>query len=225
MSLRKPFFSISVFITLGLLLFTGTACTRIFYASMKKLGREKRDILVSRIVDAKKAETEASEQFKTALEAFQSVTQFSGGDIEKAYNKLNDEMKDAQGRANKVSDRIQSIDKVSKDLFKEWSGEIDQMSDGKLKNESRVLLRGSEQRQTELLRQMRVSEAKMKPVLQKLFDQVIFLKSNLNARAISSLKTHAASIDSDVTDLIKEIEKSNAEADKAIAGLTAASEP
>ena len=184
MSLRKPFFSISVFITLGLLLFTGTACTRIFYASMKKLGREKRDILVSRIVDAKKAETEASEQFKTALEAFQSVTQFSGGDIEKAYNKLNDEMKDAQGRANKVSDRIQSIDKVSKDLFKEWSGEIDQMSDGKLKNESRVLLRGSEQRQTELLRQMRVSEAKMKPVLQKLFDQVIFLKGNLNARAI-----------------------------------------
>ena len=98
------------------------------------------------------------------------------------------------------------------------------MSDGKLKTQSRGLLKGSEQRQDEMLRQMRISEAKMKPVLQKLFDQVIFLKSNLNARAISSLKGNAAEIDTRVRDLIKEIEKSNQEADKAIAGLDADSD-
>ncbi len=186
---------------------------------MKKLGKEKRDILVSRIMDAKKAQTEASQQFQTALEAFQSVTNFSGGDLEKAYNNLNGELNAAQGRANKVSDRIQSIDKVSKDLFKEWSGEIEEMSDGKLKTQSRTLLRGSELRQDEMLRQMRISQAKMKPVLQKLFDQVIFLKSNLNARAISSLKGNAAELDTDVKALIRELEKANQEADKAIAGL------
>lgn len=216
---RKSFLYLFVCASLCGALSFSNGCTRIFYASMKKLGKEKRDILVSRIMDAKKAQTEASQQFQTALEAFQSVTNFSGGDLEKAYNNLNGELNAAQGRANKVSDRIQSIDKVSKDLFKEWSGEIEEMSDGKLKTQSRTLLRGSELRQDEMLRQMRISQAKMKPVLQKLFDQVIFLKSNLNARAISSLKGNAAELDTDVKALIRELEKANQEADKAIAGL------
>jgi len=167
---------------------------------MKKMGKEKRDILVSRILDAKKAQPDAAAQFQNALEAFESVTNFSGGDLEEAYNKLSNELKEAQERASKVSD-------------------------GKLKNDSRQLLRGSEQRQAEMLRQMRVSEAKMKPVLQKLFDQVTDLKCNLSARAISSLKTNAASIDTDVPDLIREFERSNQEADKAIAGLEEDSEP
>lgn len=140
--------------------------------------------------------------WKSALEAFQAVTNFNGGDLEKAYNKLNGELEDTQGRVKKVSDRIDGIEKVAKDLFKEWSGEIDKMSDGKLKNDSRSLLRGAELRNAGLLRQMHAGEARMKPVLQKFYDQVVFLKHNLNARAIGSLKKQAASIDSEVAALI-----------------------
>ena len=207
-----------------LLALAATSCTRLFYASMKKLGKEKKDILVSRILDGKKAQKEAADQFKTTLEAFQAVTAFNGGNLEKAYNKLNNQLEDAQDRAEKVHGRIQSIEKVSGDLFKEWGGEIDQMSNGKLKNESRQLLRDSEQRNRTLLRQMRASEDKMKPVLQAFRDQVIFLKHNLNAQAIQSLKTHAAGIDSGVAKLIHEIELANHEADQTIAGLDKASE-
>ena len=36
-----------------------TACNRLYYASMEKLGKEKRDILVKRIVDGKKDQEEA----------------------------------------------------------------------------------------------------------------------------------------------------------------------
>ena len=191
---------------------------------MKKLGKEKRDILVNRIKDGKEAQEEAAEKFKTALEAFQEVTKFDGGDLEKMHKKLNKQLEEVDSRAHKVHDRVQSIDKVANDLFKEWGGEIEKMSEGKLKTESRKLLRDAENRQETLIRQMRSSEEKMTPVVQAFRDQVIFLKHNLNARAISSLKRTVLEIDDDVKALILEIEKSNREADRTIAGLSQASD-
>lgn len=199
-------------------------CTSLYYSSMKKLGKEKRDILVSRIEDGKQAQEDAAKQFKTALEAFQEVTQFDGGDLEKLHKKLNKQLEETDERARKVHDRVQSIDKVAGDLFKEWSGEIDKMSGGRLQAESRTLLRGAETRHASLMRQMRSSEAKMTPVVQAFRDQVIFLKHNLNARAITSLKKTVLEIDDDVKALVLDIEKSAREADRTIAGLSAASE-
>lgn len=200
------------------------ACSALYYSSMKKLGKEKRDILVNRIKDGQEAQQEAAEQFKTALEAFQSVTKFDGGDLEKMYKKLNKQLEEVDGRANKVHDRVQSIDKVANDLFKEWGGEIDKMSSGNLKAESQKLLRGAETRHATLMRQMRSSEEKMTPVVQAFRDQVLFLKHNLNAKAISSLKKTVLEIDDDVKALIVDIEKSNQEADRTIAGLATASD-
>lgn len=199
-------------------------CSSLYYSSMKKLGREKRDILVSRIQDGKKAQDQAAQQFKTALEAFQEVTKFDGGDLEKIHKKLNKQLEDAEDRAKKVHDRIESIDKVANDLFQEWSGEIDKMSSGRLQEESRRLLRDATQRHQNLIRQMRSSEDKMAPVVQAFRDQVLFLKHNLNARAIQSLKKSVLEIDDDVKALILDLEKSNQEADKTIAGLSAVTE-
>jgi hypothetical protein len=199
-------------------------CSSLYYSSMKKLGREKRYILVSRIQDGKKAQDQAAQQFKTALEAFQEVTKFDGGDLEKIHKKLNKQLEDAEDRAKKVHDRIESIDKVANDLFQEWSGEIDKMSSGRLQEESRRLLRDATQRHQNLIRQMRSSEDKMAPVVQAFRDQVLFLKHNLNARAIQSLKKSVLEIDDDVKALILDLEKSNQEADKTIAGLSAVTE-
>jgi len=49
-----------------------TGCSQLYYSSMKKIGKEKREILVSRILDGKEAQQDAAKEFKTALEAFQS---------------------------------------------------------------------------------------------------------------------------------------------------------
>ena len=68
---------------------------------------------------------------------------------------------------------------------------------------------------------MQASEKKMQPVLTAFRDQVLFLKHNLNSKAIGSLKKSAIEIDNEVGLLIKEIEKSNQQADKTIAGLNA----
>ncbi len=56
----------------------------------------------------------------------------------------------------------------------------------------------------------------MTPVLTAFHDQVLFLKHNLNARAIGSLKQTGISINADVNALINSIDGSMQEADKLI---------
>jgi hypothetical protein len=83
------------------------------------LGRRS-DILVSRVKDSKKDQQQAKEQIKTTMESFQALTGFQGGELEKSYKKLNGEYEKAADSAQKLHNRIDSIDQVSNDLFKEW---------------------------------------------------------------------------------------------------------
>lgn len=53
----------------------------------------------------------------------------------------------------------------------------------------------------------------MEPVLKRQKDQVLYLKHNLNAQAIGSLKQEVGSIEADVQRLITEMERSIKEAD------------
>jgi hypothetical protein len=196
-----------------------TGCSSIYYASMEKLGKEKRDILVKRLIEGKKDQDKAKEQIKTTLEAFQELTGFQGGDLEKVYNKLNGELQDSKDRAKDLSNRIDSIDRVAKDMFAEWTHEIAGMRDPQLKVSSRKLLRDTERRHQVLMRKMRDVEERMEPVLRTFEDRVLFLKHNLNARAIRSLKQTNLEIDRDVTALVSGIDASIAEADAFIETL------
>ena len=196
-----------------------TGCTSLYYNAMEKIGKEKRDILVQRILAGKKDQERAKEQIKTTLEAFQELTGFAGGDLEKTYKKLNGEFEDAGKRANDVSDRIKSIDQVGTDLFREWNQELATIKDTALHARSQQLLRRTRTRHQQYLQRMKQTERKMLPVLQGFRDQVLFLKHNLNAKAIGSLKTTAAKMDGDVTALVADIEGSIKEADAFIQTL------
>ena len=59
---------------------------------------------------------------------------------------------------------------------------------------------------------MERAESKLEPVLAVFKDQVLYLKHNLNARAISSLKNELSGIKTDVSTLINAMEKSIDEA-------------
>jgi len=189
---------------------------------MQKLGKEKRDILVQRVKDTKKDQEETKEQLKTTMEKFQELTGFQGGDLEKSYKKLNDEYERAAGQANKLHERIKSIDQVSNDLFSEWQKEINEMRNSQLKSRSTAMLRDAKDRQANYMKAMRKTEDQMTPVVAAFHDQVLFLKHNLNARAIGSLKGTSAKINTDVAALIKSIDSSMQEADKLIASLASA---
>lgn len=207
---------------LSLSLFTG--CTRTYYKAMATLGKEKRDILVSRVKDSKKEQQQAKEQIKTTMESFQQLTGFQGGQLEKNYKQLNGEYEKAADSAKKLHDRIHSIDQVSNDLFKEWQKEIDGMENRKLKQQSAAMLRQSRLQEAGYIKSMRQTEARMTPVLTAFHDQVTFLKHNLNARAIGSLKGTSAKISTDVDVLLSSLDGSIAQADALIQSLNASNE-
>ncbi len=201
--------------------FVLSGCSSLYYASMEKIGREKRDILAQRVVDGRKDQEKAKRQIQTTMEAFQELTGFQGGDLEKVYKKLNGEYEDAEKRAGEVSERIRSIEKVSNDLYAEWEKEIGEIRDSSLRSSSRKMLRETQQGVAGVLKRMRVVEARMKPVLSRFRDKVLYLKHNLNARALRSLEDTRVEMDTDVDALVRDIDRSIEEADAFIAAMKA----
>jgi hypothetical protein len=211
----------TVCIPLILLVLLPAACKSTYYKAMQTLGREKRDILVQRIKDAKKDQDQTKQQLQTTMESFQALTGFQGGSLEKSYKRLNSDYESANSQAGKLHDKIQSIDQVSNDLFKEWQGEIAAMDNAKLKTQDNLMLRNAKTRQATYMRAMRRTEDQIAPVLKAFQDQVLFLKHNLNSRAIGSLKGTSATLQGNVADLIQSIDASSQEADKLISSLAA----
>ena len=192
------------------------SCSTTYYKAMETFGVHKRNILVDRVEDARDSQQEAGEQFKTALEKFREVVNFDGGELEDRYNKLKSEYDRSEEKAEEVRKKIASVERVAEDLFEEWEKELDEYSDSRLRNSSEETLRDTKRKYDDLIRAMRKAENKMPPVLSRLKDQVLFLKHNLNARAIGSLQGVVVDLQSDVDVLIKELEKSISEANEFI---------
>lgn len=93
-------------------------------------------------------------------------------------------------------------------------------SNANLKRQSAAKLSATKKKYKQLMSSMRKAESRMEPVLSALQDQVLYLKHNLNARAIDSLKGELGTIESDVARLIKDMEKSIAESQAFIAELS-----
>jgi hypothetical protein len=200
----------------GLLLPMLGGCSTAYYKTWEKLGWEKRDILVDRVKDARDDQEDAKKQFQTTLQRFQEVTGFQGKDLEAKYKKLNTEYERSEASAADVRGRIESVEKVAGDLFAEWREELKQYSDPNMRRNSERQLEETRQRYGQLIDVMKQAEGKMAPVLAAFKDQVLFLKHNLNAQAISSLQTTSAQIEGEVQQLIKDMEASIAEANKFI---------
>ena len=195
-------------------------CSSAYYSTMETFGVHKRDILVDRVEKGREEQEAAKEQFQTTLEAFQELTTFDGGDLEKLYKKLNKEYERAQSRADDVTERIDSIQEVSDDLFSEWENEIGEMANADLKGKSEQMMKDTLGRYEQLIGKMRGAEAKMEPVLAEFRDHVTFLKHNLNAQAISSLRDTSIAIEGEVSSLVQEMQASIEEADAFISAMS-----
>jgi hypothetical protein len=196
-----------------------TGCDTLYYKAMRQIGKEKRDILVGRVKDARKSQAEAQQEFKTALERFQQIVQVDGGTLEEKYKKLNDELERSEKRANEVKDRIDAVRNVSKDLFKEWNDELGKYADRSLRQESERELRETKRRTDALIASMVRAHARVEPILRPLRDRVLFLKHNLNARALGALTKELGSVQTGVDELVSDMQKSIAEADAFIAEM------
>jgi len=194
-------------------------CDSLYYRAMKKFGWEKRDLLVKRVREARGAQADAQKEVKTTLERFREIVAFDGGSLEDKYKKLNDELQHSEDRARNVSDRIDAVRDVSNDLFKEWQNELGKYSDRRMRQESERELRATKARTETLIQAMTRAQQRVDPVLKPLRDRVLFLKHNLNARAMGALSKELDSVTTEVDALIADLQKSVAEADAFLAEM------
>lgn len=202
----------TIFIIASIVLMMLSACSTIYYEGLEKIGIPKRDVMVHRVEKARDTQEETKEQFKSALQQFKAATNFSGGDLEAVYTKLNDEYEASVSKAEEVRSRIEDIEDVSQALFTEWEQEITQYSNANFKRSSQNKLNVTKQHYSQLIASMKNAEARIAPILTVFRDQVMFLKHNLNAQAITSLKGELGNIESDVSALIASMENSIDEA-------------
>ena len=189
-----------------------SGCETAYYNAWEKVGVHKRDLLVDRIEDTQDAQEDTQEQFKDALEQYRAVVNFDGGDLEKLYNKLNSEYEDSETAAQAIADNIRRVEDVADDLFEEWENELAMIKNRSLRQDSASKLHDTRYKYQQMVKSMRKAEKTVHPVLETLRDQVLYLKHNLNARAISALKGELNTINSDVNKLIVDMQKSIDEA-------------
>jgi SMC interacting uncharacterized protein involved in chromosome segregation len=194
-------------------------CQTAYYSTMEQFGVEKRDILLDRIEQAQSAQEDGQEQFRSALEQFSAVVNFDGGELQQVYDRLNTEFEDSEAAAAEIRNRIDAVESVSEDLFNEWSAELEQYTNQSLRRDSERQLRDTRQRYTVLIATMHRAEEATEPVLNSLRDNVLYLKHNLNAMAISSLRGELNTINDDVERLIQVMDQAISESDRFIAEM------
>jgi hypothetical protein len=194
-------------------------CQTAYYEAMEKFGHHKRDLMVSDVKKARDAQQDAKQQFKSALERFAHTVNVQGGQLQDKYDVLNAEYEHSEVKAQAVRDRIKSIENVSEALFDEWEGELKQYSSTALRTKSQKQLTRTRSQYAQLIRAMKRAESKMDPVLAKFKDYVLFLKHNLNAQAIVSLKNELVSVEGNIDALVKDLTASIQEADSFVAAM------
>jgi gas vesicle protein len=200
-------------------IFVLAGCSSLYYGAMEKAGVHKRDIMVDRVKSARDTQNEVKEQFLTAMEQYKSVVNFQGGDLEMEYEKLNATLEKTEAGADEVRKKIRAVEDVSEALFKEWRSEIKQYNSDTLRQASQRQYDLTRKKYTELIDAMKNAESRLEPALVPLRDQVLFMKHNLNARAIAALGGELTGVQTNVDRLVREIESAVAQADEFILSL------
>ena len=195
------------------------ACSQAYYGAMEKVGIHKRDILVDRVEAARDAQSEAQKQFTSALEQFSAVVHIEDNDLKRAYEKLNAEYEDSKDAAQNVSERIDKVESVADALFEEWGEELKLYKSADLRRSSRQKLQKTKSRYREMLASMHRAEKSMTPVLRTFRDNVLFLKHNLNAQAIGSLRSEFSTLKGEINGLIKNMNEAIKTSNKFIADI------
>jgi hypothetical protein len=221
--MSSSIFTLFVFLFFGLSVSCANPITKavdkVKYSAWETVGVEKRDLFKSQLRDVKDDQEDTQESFKDALTKLKEVYAFDGGNLEREYNKLISSYESALSDADSVKKSIDKLNTIANDLFDEWREEIKSISTVSYREKSREQLNETKRKYTQLHKNLVASEKKIGPVLGKLKDQVLYLKHNLNAQAISGLKAEGVRIESDIQKVMRDMEVSSKEADEFIKTL------
>ncbi|MBY8137013.1 DUF2959 domain-containing protein [Vibrio fluvialis] len=200
-------------------IFTLTGCQSAYYSAMEKVGYHKRDIMVDRVEAAQESQKDAQQELTSALEALSAFTQFDGGELESAYERINDQYQQSEAASADVHERIAAIEDVADALFEEWQGELALYTSSKLRRASEQKLNTTKTSYQTMLKAMKRAEQKMTPVLNTLRDNTLHLKHNLNASAVGSLQGEFATLEQDIRTAITQMNAAIKESDQFLAHL------
>lgn len=196
-----------------------SGCQSTYYSAMETVGIHKREIMVDRVEEATEAQQDAQQQFTSALDALKALSQFDGGELETAYNNINDQYEASNEAAEKVSSRIAAIEDVANALFDEWQDELSLYTSSNLKRDSEKKLNSTKASYQRMLSAMHKAEQKMIPVLNTLRDNTLYLKHNLNAAAIGSLQGEFNLLQRDIQRAITDMQAAITESERFLSRL------
>jgi hypothetical protein len=105
-------------------------------------------------------------------------------------------------------------------LFKEWQQELIEYQSASLRRTSEANLNSTKQRYAVIYSKMQASQQRVEPILRVLQDNTLYLKHNLNARAVNSLSSEVLVIEDKVAILIQQMEASINESKNFIDAMT-----
>jgi len=183
-----------------------------YYSARESIGEHKREIVIYQVEQACASLQETRDEFEDALERFKNLVCVNESGLEHKYNLLNRQYQFCRSKSDAVSNRIRAIEEVSEALFVEWESELNEYANRALRNNSKQQLKAARQNYARLIKAMQRAESRIQPVLAAFKDQVLYLKHNLNARAIAALQHEFIEISIDISQLIQVMEQTIAEA-------------
>lgn len=192
----------------------------VFFHARESIGEPKRAIVVAQVEQACGSLQDTRDAFADALERFNSLVSVQETALEHKYHLLNRQYQFCRAKSEAVSQRIRAIEDVSEALFKEWEKELGEYSNRTLRSHSKQQLKVARQHYARLIKAMHKAESKIQPVLAAFKDQVLYLKHNLNARAIAALQQEFIEIGLDISQLLLAMEQIIAEANQFVSVLS-----
>lgn len=181
---------------------------KVQYSALEKVGVHKRDILVDRIEKTTETQEQTKQQFQSAYEELASLINVDDRGLEKKYKAMSRAVTASESKSSELEDRIKSVNNVANALFAEWETELKQYQSENLKRVSANNLAQTKDRYAKIYQKMQASHQRVIPVLQVLQDNTLYLKHNLNARAVASLSGEVVIIEDKVRALIAQMEAS-----------------
>lgn len=183
-----------------------------YYTARESIGDHKRSIVVYQVEQACSSLQDTRDEFEDALARFKTLVSVNEQTLEQKYHLLNRKYQLCKAKSEAFNERISLIEEVSEALFLEWENELNDYTNRALRNSSKQQLKTARQNYVRLIKAMRKAESKIQPVLLVFKDQVLYLKHNLNARAIAALQHEFIEIGLDISALIQAMEQTIAEA-------------
>lgn len=193
-----------------------SACSNTYYNALEKVGIHKRELLVSRVEDTTEAQEKGQKEFVNAIDKFKTVVKVPASELEDTYNKLNDAYERAKDASDNIHDKIGAVESVASALFEEWEDELDEYSSENLRQKSEQKLKSTKKLYQSYITSAKQSEKKLKPALTTMYDQVLYLKHNLNVSAVGAIEGEVVQIDKEVQEILASIRQSIDKANKFI---------